>query len=90
MNIAVKNILGLPDKKRTFSVSPKPGKQAVCNLEGKNIIKSVNLQYLRNLVDLENDTKLNIKWGLWDSIREGHEIKSNEPATAEVEIYRGL
>ncbi len=43
MNIAVKNILGLPDKKRTFSVSPKPGKQAVCNPEGKNIIKSVNL-----------------------------------------------
>ncbi|GAP85243.1 putative peptidase S8 subtilisin kexin sedolisin [Rosellinia necatrix] len=60
---SVTEFLGLQKDGSTFSVTPKPGNVTVCNLEGENIIKSVNLQQLGSLVDLNKSTRLNVRWG---------------------------
>ncbi|KAJ8133072.1 hypothetical protein O1611_g551 [Lasiodiplodia mahajangana] len=60
---SARQLLGLRPSGSRFSVAPTPGKIGVCNLEGHNILKHVNLQHLGSLVDPKNATRLNVKWG---------------------------
>ncbi|KAI1461260.1 hypothetical protein F4805DRAFT_415278 [Annulohypoxylon moriforme] len=59
---AMANFLRIPRDGSTFIITPQPGKVAICNLEGKDIEKSVDLEHLGRLVDPEKSTKLNLKW----------------------------
>ncbi|RFU78594.1 hypothetical protein TARUN_3637 [Trichoderma arundinaceum] len=57
-----KNFFGLhPSRTKPFQVTP--GKNTVCNFEGNDIIKGVDLKNLGRLRSPENRSRLDVKWG---------------------------
>ncbi|KAI0465848.1 hypothetical protein F4859DRAFT_499448 [Xylaria cf. heliscus] len=88
--IDVKEMLGLRKNGSAFSVTPKPGEVAVCNLEGENIIKSIDLGHLGCLVDPERSTRLNVKWGPRSKDTVPNQAEAGEAVYAREGDDRGL
>ncbi|KAL8743052.1 MAG: hypothetical protein Q9190_004553 [Brigantiaea leucoxantha] len=57
-----KNFFGCPpDRTKPFLVTPR--KNPVCNFEGRDIMKSIDLDNLGKLQERPDSTKLDMKWG---------------------------